>query len=176
MIENLMREVPDTSLFAIFRHDPVTSYADRKDIMARFIRVRFDGETVQLAGFVQSEDAAKNAAGIAARTARSEKVQTYLQVEASVTNVETYPTHVGEQSEDALTKALVLTSLASPDVKPQFRNAEIQHVTVAHGQVTVYIIADAPPAEFNLSPHVTPIDGVKGLTVHVDKAYQPAPP
>ena len=25
MIENLMRAVPDTSLFAIFRHDPVTS-------------------------------------------------------------------------------------------------------------------------------------------------------
>jgi len=146
-------------------------YADRKDIPGRHIRIRFDGTTLQLAGFVPSAEVAKDAEEIAVRIAKPEKKQVLWRIDASVANREPYKTHVGEQSDDALIKTRVLASLAAPDVRPQFRNAEIQHVEVNHGQVLIYIIADAPPAQFDLAPHITPIEGVKDLSCNILKAF-----
>jgi hypothetical protein len=148
------------------------AFADRKDVIGRYIRVHYDGTTLQMAGFVQSAEASKAAEEIATRISKSGSVQSYWQIEPSVTNSEPYATHVGEQSEDALTKARVLASLAAPDVRPQFHNAEIQHVTVSHGHVSIYVIADATPAQFDLAPHIVPIEGVKGWSCHMLKAYQ----
>ena len=150
----------------------MAAYADRKDIPGRYIRIRFDGTTLQLAGFVPSAEVAKDAEAIAVRIAKPEKKKVFWCIDASVTNPEPYRTHVGEQSEDALVKTRVVASLAAPDVRPQFRNAEIQHVEVNHGQVVVYIIADAPPAQFDLGPHISPIEGVRGYNTLVLNAYE----
>ena len=58
-------------------------------------------------------------------------------------------------------KSKAIASLASPDVTPQFKNAEILHSDVNHGNVVVYIVADAPPVESYVNPHVTPIQGAR---------------
>lgn len=152
------------------------AYADRKDISGRHIRIHFDGTTLQLAGFAPSAEVAKDAEEIAVRIAQPEKKQVFWRIDASVSNPEPYRTHIGEQSEDALVKTRVLASLAAPDVKPQFNDAEIQHVDVNHGQVVVYVIADTPPARFDLGPHISPIEGVKGWSAIVLKAYEAALP
>lgn len=148
-----------------------TAYADRKDIPGRYIRVRFDGHTLQLAGFVPSKDIAKAAEDVARQVVQPESIQTFWCVEDSLSTSEPYKTYVGEQAQDAVLKGKVLTSLNSPDVRPQLANAEIALVDVTHGNVVVYVIADAPPAEVDLEPHVKPIPGVVGFQCKVLKAY-----
>lgn len=50
------------------------AYADRKDIPGRLIRVRYDGKTLQLAGFVPSKEVGDAAERIARKVARPEAV------------------------------------------------------------------------------------------------------
>jgi len=147
------------------------AFADRKDIRGRLIRIHFDGTTLQLAGFAQSTEAAKAAETLSQSIAKPNKVETYWHIDAAVTNCEPYSTYIGEQSEDALIKTRVLASLAAPDVRPQLQSADVHYVAANHGQVSVYIIADAPPAQFDLAPHITPIEGVKSWSLYVLKAY-----
>ncbi len=147
------------------------AFADRKDIRGRLIRIHFDGSTMQLAGFVQSPEAAKAAETLSQSIAKPNKLEPYWHIDAAVTNCEPYSTYIGEQSEDALIKTRVLASLAAPDVRPQFSNADVQYVGVNHGHVSVYIIADAPPVQFELAPHITPIEGIKSWSLYILKAY-----
>ncbi|MEI6809245.1 MAG: hypothetical protein WCN95_11045 [bacterium] len=149
------------------------AYADRKDIAGRYIRVRFDGHVLQLAGFVKNKENAKAAEEIAQSIAKAETVQTFWAFDEAIDNREPYKTHAGEQTEDGILWAKVMASLNSPDVQPQLKNAEIHLVNVNHGSVTVYIIADAPPDEFNLEPHVKPIPGVIQFSCKTAKTYTP---
>lgn len=147
------------------------AYADRKDIAGRYIRIRFDGKTLQLAGFVPNDDVGKNAIEIARNIAKPTSVQTYLTIDTSVPTKDAYMTYIGEQSRDQYLKAKVVASLAGPAVRPQLKHAEIVHVGVDHGNVIIYIVADAEPATFDLAPYVTPIEGVQSMKVAVVKTF-----
>lgn len=147
------------------------AFMDRKDIPGRYIRVRFDGKTLQLAGFAPSEDAAKTAEKIARDIAKPETVQTFWGYDAAITNRGAYTTFFGELAEDGALKAKVLASLSGPAVRPQFSHAEIIHVSVHHGDVAVYIVADAPPGTFELDPFVKPIAGVTTFACRVVTTY-----
>ena len=146
------------------------AYADRKDVPGRLIRVRFDGKTVQLAGFVPSREIGTAAEDIAREAAKPEDVVAFWSEDADIAAEGSYKTHVGEQTDDALLKAKVALALNSPAVAPQFRTAEILHVQVVRGAVTVYIVADEA-SEFSLDPHVKPIPGVISLAVRVVNAF-----
>lgn len=147
------------------------AYADRKDIPGRYIRVRFDGKTLQLAGFVPTKDVETAVIDLATRIAKPQTVQKFLTVEPTVPTNVNYNTYLGEQSHDAILKAKILTSLAGPAVRPQLTHADIVHVGVDHGNVTIYIIADAEPSTFDLNPYVKPIPGVESVNVLVVKTY-----
>jgi hypothetical protein len=147
------------------------AYADRKDIAGRYIRIRFDGKTLQLAGFVPNGEVGSNAVEIAKAIANPKHVQTFLAIDTSVPIKDTYNTYLGDQSRDQYLKAKVLTSLAGPAVHPQLKHAEIVHVGVDHGNVIIYIVADAEPTTFELAPFVKPIEGVQSMKVIVVKTF-----
>lgn len=170
-VSNAWNKVKDEGKRAMVVGRVKAAFADRKDIPGRYIRVRFDGHTLQLAGFVPSKDIAKAAEDVARQVAQPESLQTFWSVEDSMLTAEPYKTYVGEQAQDAVVKGKVMTSLNSPDVRPQFATAEIVQVDVTRGKVVVYVIADAPPSEFDLDPHVKPISGVVDFRGKVLKAY-----
>lgn len=147
------------------------AYADRKDIPGRYIRVRFDGKTLQLAGFVPNDEVGTNAIEIARNIAKPVHVQTFLTVDTSVPTKDAYMTYLGEQGRDQFLKAKVVASLAGPAVRPQLKHADVVHVGVDHGNVIIYIVADAEPVTFELDPYVKPIEGVQSMKVVVVKAF-----
>ena len=146
------------------------AFADRKDIPGRLIRVRLHGEVVQLAGFVPDRAASEAAETIARDLAKPTEVVAFWAEDASIGAEEPYKTHVGEKTDDAMLKAKVLVSLNSPAVAPQFKGAEILHVQVVQGAVTIYIVADEA-CSFDLDPYVKPIAGVVSCTTKVVEAY-----
>ena len=147
------------------------AFADRKDIPGRYIRVRFDGHILQLAGFLPNKDVAKAAEALAREVGKPDTVQTFWAFDEAIDNRDAYKTFVGEQTSDIALDAKVLASVNGPAVRPQFKHAEIVHVNVNHGTVTVYIVADAAPDTFTLDPYVTPIPGVTEFHYRVVKAY-----
>ena len=167
---NSWRKVMDDGAYALVVGKIKVAYADRKDIPGRLIRVRYDGTTVQLAGFVPSKDAGEEAARIAREIAKPEDVITHWTEDATIAADASYRTYVGEQTEDALLKAKVVASLNGPAVVPQFKKAEILHVQVARGAVVVYVVADEA-TKFDLDPYVKPIPGVTSLTIRVVNAF-----
>lgn len=146
------------------------AFADRKDIPGRLIRVRLKGDVVQLAGFVPNREVAQAAEALAKELAGSQQVTGYWVEDPSVAVEETYKTHAGEQTVDAILKTKILVSLNSPAVTPQFKTAEILHVQVSQGAVVVYIVADET-ASFDLQPYVQPISGVVSCTTKVVEAF-----
>jgi len=145
---------------------------DRKDIKSRYIRVRFDGKTLQLAGFVQSTNIAADVEQIARTVVQTGTIETYWKIEKTLKEHEPYKTHVEEQAADFAIWAKVKASLASPDVRPLLKNTDVQAVDVDHGNVIVYLIAAAPTGEASLDPHIQDISGVKSLSYRVLKTFQ----
>lgn len=160
-LTNAWAKIKDEGRRALVIGKIKAAYADRKDIAGRYIRVRFDGKLLQLAGFVPDMETAKKAEALAREIANIEKTETFWELDEDIRNRPPYNTHFTEQAHDALLKGKVLLSLAAPDVTSQLTNAEIIEVDVTNGKVTVYLIADAPlPSDFNLEPHIKPITGV----------------
>lgn len=152
------------------------AFADRRDIPGRYIRVRFDGRVLQLAGFVPNKEIAKAAEEVARTAVAPESVKTFWEIDEDIDNREPRKTYVGEQASDLAVYAKVLASLNGPDVRPLLKNAETVHVNVHQGKVTIYIILDAPPDIVDLSPHVATIEGVTGVTCKTVRTYSPPPP
>ncbi len=149
---------------------------DRKDIKERYVRVRFDGKTLQLAAFVQSTNVAAEIETIARGVAKPEKLETYWSVIDGLRDRDPYKTYVGEQASDAGIWIKVKASLANTDVRPSLTNVHVQAVDVDHGNVTVYLIEDAPTEGIDLSPHIKNIDGVTNYQSRELKAFAPAVP
>lgn len=148
------------------------AFADRKDIAGRFIRVRFDGETLHLAGFVPNKETARAAETLSCDIAKTDKISAHWETDPDLQGPVAYRTYVSEQTEDGLIKSKVLVSLAGPAVTPQLTGSEVLEVTVAHGKVVVYLVADAPlPRDFDLTPYIKPITGVTDFRLAVVKTF-----
>ena len=144
---------------------------DRKDVKSRYVRVRFDGKNLQLAGFVQSTNMIAIIEQAAREVAKPERVETFWAIQDNLQDHDPYKTFVEEQTSDFGIWLKVKASLASPDVRPLLKNAVVQAVDVDHGKVTLYLIVDAPPAEIDLAPHIKGISGVKGYECRLAKTY-----
>jgi osmotically-inducible protein OsmY len=133
---------------------------DRKDIRSRYIRVRYDGKRIQLAGFVKDAKQGKQVAEIAKQQEASASVVTFWSYEKDLEDRDPYKTHVGEQASDAEIWVKVRAALCSPAAKTILQHADVQAVDVRHGKVRVFLIVDGPPEDIDLSPHIKPIHGV----------------
>ena len=148
------------------------AYADRKDIPGGYIRIRFEGGVLELAGFAPNGEVAGAAELIARDIAKPVSTRTFWTFDESLgTNAPSYNTYVGEQTEDVLLHAKVQASLHSPAATAQLPNAELLKIDVVQGVVTLYVVADAPPGAFNLDPYIKPIPGVVSYRCQVVKAY-----
>ena len=144
---------------------------DRKDIKARYVRVRYDGAVVCLDGFVSNKTVAAEIESMASRVAKTEKIVSHWLISESLQDDDPYKTHIGEQSEDAVTWVRVRSALASESVREVLKVTEVQAVDLRHGRVTLYLIADAPTAEFDFESHLKSVPGVVSTTVQVVKTY-----
>lgn len=145
------------------------SLMDHKDIRSRYIRVRYDGKTVQLAGFVQSKKQGELAVEIAKQQGEKSEVITCWSYEKDLNERNPYKTRVREQVSDAEIWRKVCASLSSPAAK-----SILAHADVRHGIVRVFLILDGPPENPDITPYVKPISGVVDLNVLAVKVYEDA--
>lgn len=145
---------------------------DRKDIASRYIRINYDGTTVQLAGFVQNEQQGKEVAAIVQQQATNAVIRAFWVYEEQLEAKDPYKTHVGEQAADAELWTKVKASLCSPAAQGVLAHADVQAVDVHLGVVRVFLILDAPPDNPDIAPYVKPIPGVAGLECRIVKTYQ----
>lgn len=146
---------------------------DRKDIRSRYIRVRYDGKTFNLAGFVADKKQGELVAEIAKRHDEKASVVTFWSYEKDLEERDPYRTRVGEQASDAEIWAKVRASLCSPAAQAVLKNADVQAVDVRHGKVRVFLILDGPPEDLDIAPYVKPISGVAEVDVLKVKTYDP---
>jgi osmotically-inducible protein OsmY len=144
---------------------------DRKDIRSRYIRVRYDGKTIQLAGFVKDAKQGELVAELAKRQEDSAEVATFWAYEQELEERDAYTTRVGEQVSDAEIWAKVRASLFSPVAKAVLEQANVQAVDVRHGKVRVFLILDGPPEDIDISPYVKPIHDVVEVTCRIVKTF-----
>ena len=149
---------------------------DRKDIRSRYIRVRYDGKTIQLAGFVQDKKQGELVVEIAKRQEEKAEVVTFWSYEKDLEERDPYKTRVGEQATDAETWAKVRASLCSPAAKGVLEHSDVQVVDVRHGKVRVFLILDGPPEDIDITPYVKPIPGVADVSCRTVKTYSEAQP
>ena len=147
---------------------------DRKDIRTRYIRVRYDGRTRHLAGFVTDKKQGEQIAEIAQRQQEHAVLVTFWSYQNDLEDRDPYKTRMGEQASDAEIWAKVRASLFSPAAKGLLEHADVQAVDVRHGKVRVFLILDGPPEDLDITPYVKPIPGVKEVEVLKMKAYEPA--
>lgn len=145
---------------------------DRKDIRSRYIRVRYDGKTIHLAGFVKDKKQGETVAEIAGKQDESATVTTFWSYEEDLEERDPYLTRVGEQASDARIWADVQEWLRSPAAKGLLAHADVQTVDVRRGKVRVFLILDGPPSDLDISPHVVTIPGVKELSCRTVKTYE----
>jgi len=144
---------------------------DRKEIRSRYIRVRYDGKTIQLAGFVKDAQQGEQVVEIAKRQDVSASVVTFWSYEKALEDRDPYKTHVGEQASDAEIWVKVRASLYSLAAKTAVQSADVQAIDVRHGKVRVFLILDGPPEEVDLSPYVKAIPGVTDFICTTVKAF-----
>lgn len=149
-----------------------TTLADRKDLRSRYIRVRFDGKTVHLAGFVTNTTQSLTAEDIARRIAPDAAVVGFWAFEPDLDERDAYMTRVGEQAADAEIWARVQVALRSPTVRSLLTDADVQAVDVRHGNVRLYLIADTPDGLIDLAPHIRPIPGVTDFSQRTVIGYE----
>ena len=150
--------------------------ADRRDIRSRYIRVRCDGETVDLAGFVTDTAQAATAEEIARRVASDAVVHGFWAFEPDLDERDAYMTRIGEQAADAKIWARVQVALRGPDVRPLLADADVQAVVIRHGKVRVYLILDKAGIEIDLVPHLRSITGVTDVSIRTVTATMPEQP
>jgi len=144
---------------------------DHKDIKSRYIRVHFNGQTLQIAGFAPDTNTTATVERIAKTIAAPDATKVYWSVTDGLQAGEPYATYVEERASDLAVWAKVKAALASPDIRALLKHADVQAVDVNHGAVVVYLITDAPPYEIDISAHVTRIAGVRNYRCQVLKAY-----
>lgn len=144
---------------------------DRKDIRSRYMRVRYDGKTIQLAGFVRDEKQGDLVVEIAKRQEEKAEVVTFWSYEKDLEERDPYKTRVGEQAADAEVWAKVRGSLCSPAAKAVLEHADVQVVDVRHGKVRVFMILDGPPEDIDITPYVKPIPGVVDVSFRTVKTF-----
>lgn len=147
------------------------SLLDHKDIKSRYIRVHFNGQTLEIAGFAPDTNTTAAVERIAKTIAAPEATKVFWSVTDGLQAGEPYATYVEERAADLGVWAKVKASLASPHVRALLKHADVQAVDVNHGAVVVYLIADAPPIDIDLATHVTGISGVKSYKCQVLRAY-----
>lgn len=165
---NAWSRVKDEGARALVAAKVKAALVDRKDIPSRYIRIRFDGRALQLAGFVPNRQVAEDAEALARKVAEPVSLQAFWSFDETIGSGKTF---IGERAGDLSLTAKVLASLHAPDVRPQFKHAEIVHVNVNDGKVTIYIVADAAPGTFDLAPHVLPIPGVTEVLCQIVKTF-----
>jgi osmotically-inducible protein OsmY len=147
---------------------------DRKDIRSRYIRVRYDGKTIHLAGFVRDKEQGELVEEIAKRQDENATVTSFWSYEQDLEERDPYKTRVGEQAADAETWVRVRVSLRSPAAQGMLENVDVQTVDVRRGKVRVFVILDGPPEDVDITPHVKSISGVTEVEVLKVKAYKPS--
>jgi len=145
---------------------------DRKDVRSRYIRVQYDGRTMQLAGFVRDEKQGREVAAIAQRQQEDAVLETHWTYEKQLEDRDPYRTRVREQAGDADTWVRVRASLFSPSARGALENADLQAVDIRHGHVRVFLIVDAAPVTRNLAPYIKTIEGVKSFSMHVCRTLE----
>ena len=150
-------------------------FVDNKGIKARYIRVQYDGTKLQLAGFVPTSAVIADVERIGREAAPQKKFESYWQVKEGLLDHDPYSTYVGEQASDFSIWLKVKATLLSPNVQPLLKATHVQAIDVHSGKVTIYLIADAPPGDIDLGPHIKNINGVKSVTVFTLKAYPKTP-
>ena len=145
--------------------------ADRKDIRARYIRVRHDGKAVNLAGFVKDPAQSSEAEKIARTIAAGSEVRGFWAYEPDLDERDAYMTRIGEQATDAEIWARIQVALRGPPVRHLLADADIQAVDVRHGKVRVLLIAESPEGLVDLAPHLTPVQGVAEVSQSTVKAF-----
>lgn len=150
------------------------SFADRKDIRSRYIRVRFDGQTVQLAGFVKDAAQAATAEAIARKIAPGASIIGFWQFESDLDEREAYMTRIAEQAADAEIWARIQVTLRSPAIRPILADADIQAVDVRHGKVRLFVIAESERGIIDLTPYLSSTAGVAEVSQSTVKAYATA--
>ncbi len=144
---------------------------DRKDISSRHIRVKYDGKTVAIAGFVKNKKNIKLIEDIAGKQDESADVKTFLAFAKKLDTVAPYKTRIGEQASDAEIWVKVYASLSSPAARGLLENVDVQAVDVRHGNVYVFLILDKPVEKIDITPHVITITGVVKVFTYKVKAY-----
>jgi hypothetical protein len=145
---------------------------DRKDLHSRYIRVRYDGRKIQLAGFLANESQSKLVEQIAETHGGSTTVTTHWSYEKDLEKRDPYMTQLSEQAIDAKIWANVHASLRSPAARGLLASADVLAVDVRHGKVRVFLVLDGPPDNIDISPHVVTIPGVKGFSCRVTRTYE----
>jgi osmotically-inducible protein OsmY len=148
---------------------------DNKEIKARYIRVQYDGNKVLLAGFVQNTNVVAEIERIARAVTPQKQFESYWQVAEGLIDQTSYSTYAGQQSSDVAVWMKVTAALYSPNVLPLLRKTHVQAIDVRSGHVTVYLIASAPPGDFDPTPHIKNIEDVKGTSFFTIKAFPKTP-
>lgn len=138
---------------------------DRKDIRSRYIRVRFDGKTIELAGFVKNLQQGKQVVEIAQAQESEAEVKAYWLYEEDLEEHDPYKTRVQEQKKDAEIWLKIQLSLCSPAGSATLGNSKVQAVDVRKGEVRVFLILDSPQEDLDITPFIKPLYGVTKITV-----------
>ncbi len=139
--------------------------ADRKNIASRYIRVRYDGENLQLAGFVTAAAQANQVESLVRGMAPDADVTGFWSFEPDLDEQDAYMTRIGEQATDAEIWARIQVALRGAAVRPLLADADVQAVDVRHGKVRVYLILDKAGIEVDLAPHFRSIPGVTDVSI-----------
>jgi len=145
--------------------------ADRKDISSRYIRVRHREGTLELAGFVPSLEQAGIIEKTAAELDDVSNIRSFWSVQYDLQERKPYKTRVGEQAADAALKAKILAALAKPRIQREMKSLSIQAIDVRHGEVRIYVVADAPSAETDLAKCLAGFRGITSIRCSVLKTY-----
>jgi len=145
-------------------------FMDNKRIKGRYIRVRFDGEKLQLAGFVPTTNDIPVIERIGSEAVKDKEVESFWHATDGLIDTDAYQTFVGERSSDFALWMKVKAALCSPNVTPLLKTTDVQAVDVRDGHVKVYLIADAP-ADLDLTPHIKNIKGVERVEVFTLNAF-----
>jgi osmotically-inducible protein OsmY len=148
---------------------------DNKEVKARYIRVQYDGSKLQLAGFVPSTNVIATIEQIGRMATPQKEFESYWQVAEGLIDHDPHTTVMSEQASDAAVWLKVKAALYSPNVLPLLKGIHVQALDVRSGNVTVYMIADAPPGEFDPGPHIKNIAGVKSSSTFTIKAFPKTP-
>ncbi len=148
-----------------------SALADRKDIRSRYIRVRYDGETIHLAGFAKDAEQAAEVERIVHSIVPEAGRQSFWSFEPDLDERDAYMTRIGEQAADAEIWARIQVTLRGPAVRALLAEADVQAVDVRHGKVRIFLIAESTKGLVDLAPHLNPIQGIIDVSQRTVNAF-----